>query len=98
MFLIIKLPNLCTFRYADILAGKLQQKVTSVEKMQATRKLLKEKIENFKVDKSNLQPLICKLTDQAKFLQDDVSHHILKTAYRFIHIDSNFVFIISDRE
>lgn len=66
------LTNLIS-RYADILAGKLQQKVTSVEKMQLTRKLLKEKIEAFKVDKLNLQPLIGKLTDQAKFLQDDVS-------------------------
>lgn len=40
--------------------------------MQATRKLLKEKIEVFKADKANLLPLIEKLKDQAKFLQDDV--------------------------
>lgn len=73
------------FRYADILAGKLQQKVTSVEKMQATRKLLKEKIETFKADKATLQPLIGKLTDQTKFLQDDVS-------LGYTHTQSNFLF------
>lgn len=41
--------------------------------MQATRKLLKEKIETFKTDKTNLQPMIGKITDQIKFLQVDVS-------------------------
>jgi len=65
-------------KYADILAAKLQQKVTSVEKMQATRELLKQKIETFKSDKANLQPLIGKLTDQIKFLQVDIEGDISK--------------------
>lgn len=59
--------------------------MTSVEKMQATRKLLKEKIEIFKADKATLQPLIGKLTDQTKFLQDDVS-------LGYTYIQSNFIF------
>lgn len=61
------------FRYADILAGKLQQKVTAVEKIVATKKLLKEKIETFKYDKIKVSPLIAKLTGQTKALQNEVS-------------------------
>lgn len=60
-------------RYADILAGKLQQKVTSVRKIEATRKLLKEKIEQFKSEKASIQPLVGKLTEQTKMLQDKVT-------------------------
>lgn len=59
-------------RYADILAGKLQQKVSAVEKIQLTRKLLKEKIEQFLTEKSSIQPLVGKLTEQTKQLQDKV--------------------------
>lgn len=60
-------------RYADILAGKLQQKVAAVEKVQITRKLLKEKIEQFKGEKENIQPLVGKITEHTKSLQDKVS-------------------------
>lgn len=49
-----------------------------MEKMQATRELLKQKIETFKSDKANLQPLIGKITDQIKFLQVDVSQLMVK--------------------
>lgn len=60
-------------RYADILAGKLQQKVSAVQKIEATRKLLKEKIEQFKTEKATIQPLVGKLTEQTKILQSKVS-------------------------
>lgn len=60
-------------RYADILAGKLQQKVSAVEKIIATRRLLKEKIEQFKQEKAIMQPLVGKLTEQTKMLQSKVS-------------------------
>lgn len=60
-------------RYADILAGKLQQKVTAVQKIEATRKLLKEKTEQFKREKATIQPLVGKLTEQTKMLQSKVS-------------------------
>lgn len=59
-------------RFADILAGKLQQKVTAVEKIVATKKLMKEKIETFKQDKIKIPPLITKLTEQTKVLQNEV--------------------------
>lgn len=59
-------------RYADILIGKLQQKVTAIDKLQATRKILREKIEQFKRDKQAIQPLIGKLTDQTIQLQEKV--------------------------
>lgn len=62
-----------TNRYADILAGKLQQKVSAVEKIIATRRLLKEKIEQFKKEKAIMQPLVGKLTEQTKTLQSKVS-------------------------
>lgn len=55
------------------MAGKLQQKVTAVEKIAATKKLLKEKIETFKQDKIKIPPLIAKLTEQTKLLQNEVS-------------------------
>lgn len=58
------------------MAGKLQQKVTAVEKIEATRKLLKEKIETFKKDQISIQPLVGKLTEQTKVLQNEVSGKI----------------------
>ena len=60
-------------KYADILAGKLQQKLTGIEKLRATRQLLKMKIEVFREDKVKLQPLVGKLTEQTKVLQREVS-------------------------
>lgn len=60
------------FRYADILAEKIQQKLTAVEKIVATRKVLKEKIENFKRDKVQIMPLVGKITEQSKTLQTEV--------------------------
>lgn len=60
-------------RYADILAGKIQQKVAAVRKIDATRKLLKEKIEQFKMEKASIQPLVGKLTEQTKTLQSKVN-------------------------
>lgn len=64
-------------RYADILAGKLQQKVTAVQKIEATRKLLKEKIEQFQKEKLSIQPLVGKLTEQTKMLQSKVNNRNL---------------------
>lgn len=61
------------FRYADILADKIQQKLTAVEKIVATRKVLREKIENFKKDKIQMMPLVGKITEQSKSLQTEVS-------------------------
>lgn len=60
-------------KYADILADKIQQKLVAVEKSQATRKVLKEKIETFKKDKLTILPLVPKLTEQTKILQVEVS-------------------------
>lgn len=54
------------------MAEKLQQKVRAVEKIQISRKLLKEKIEQFKMEKASIQPLVGKLTEHTKFLQDKV--------------------------
>lgn len=71
--MLIFLSNPIFIRYADILAGKLQQKVAAVEKIQITRKLLKEKIEQFKSDRENIKPLVGKITEQTKSLQDKVS-------------------------
>lgn len=76
-FFLLKLLTSC--RYADILAGKLQQKVTAVQKIEATRKLLKEKIEQFKQEKASIQPLVGKLTDQTKMLQSRVRKFGLNT-------------------
>lgn len=59
-------------RYADVLAEKLQQKVTAVRKIEATRTLLKAKIEQFKEEKASIQPLVGKLTEQTKILQNKV--------------------------
>lgn len=61
------------FRYADILAGKIQQKVIAVQKIETTRKLLKNKIEQFKSEKASIQPLVGKLTEQTKMLQSKVN-------------------------
>lgn len=43
-----------------------------MDKIQTTRKILREKIEQFKRDKQAIQPLIGKLTDQTKQLQEKV--------------------------
>lgn len=43
-----------------------------MEKIQITRKLLKEKIEQFRNEKANIQPLVGKLTEHTKLLQDKV--------------------------
>lgn len=58
------------------MAGKIQQKVAAVEKIHITRKLLKQKIEQFKMEKENIQPLVGKITEQTKSLQDKVRQHI----------------------
>lgn len=63
-------------RYADILAGKLQSKVTAVQKIETTRQLLKSKIEQFKTEKASIQPLVGKLTEQTKMLQSKVNYWI----------------------
>lgn len=60
-------------RYADILAGKIHQKLAAVRKIDATRKFLKEKIEQFKKEKASIQPLVGKLNEQTKMLQSKVN-------------------------
>lgn len=55
-----------------MLAEKLQQKVTAVQKIEATRNILKEKIEQFKKEKASIQPLVGKMTEQTKTLQNKV--------------------------
>lgn len=52
--------------------------------MRATRELLKRKIETFKNDKTNLQPLIGKISDQIKFLQVDVSYYDIFDMFRHV--------------
>lgn len=47
--------------------------MAAVQKIQITRKLLKEKIEQFKIEKEKIQPLVGKITEQTKNLQDKVS-------------------------
>lgn len=64
--------NRAFHRYADILSGKLQQKLAAVEKIGATRKAIKDKIETFKKDKLNLMPLTRKITEQTRILQVEV--------------------------
>lgn len=54
------------------MAGKLQSKVTAIQKIETTRKLLKEKIEKFKNEKVSIQPLVGQLTEQTKMLQSKV--------------------------
>ncbi|XP_031638387.1 CDK5RAP3-like protein [Contarinia nasturtii] len=65
-------------KYGDILAGKLQQKVVSVQKIEQTRKLLKDKIEQFKNEKAGIQPLVGKVTEQTKQLQSKIEADISK--------------------
>ncbi|XP_055320971.1 CDK5RAP3-like protein [Sitodiplosis mosellana] len=65
-------------KYADVLAEKLQQKVTAVKKIEATRNILKEKIEQFKNEKTSIQPLVGKLTEQTKILQNKIAEDISK--------------------
>lgn len=71
-FLFIQNKKRFPIRYADILAGKLQSKVTAIQKIETTRKLLKEKIEKFKNEKVSIQPLVGQLTEQTKMLQSKV--------------------------
>lgn len=59
-------------RYADILAEKLQQKLIAIEKNKATRVLLKEKIEELKVQREQTKPRIERMIEQTKILQDQV--------------------------
>lgn len=43
-----------------------------MQKIETTRKLLKDKIEQFKNEKASIQPLVGKITEQTKMLQNKV--------------------------
>lgn len=60
--------------------------MTAVEKIVATKKLLKEKIETFKSDKVKVPPLIAKLTEQTKSLQMEVSYIVIELWYHRSHV------------
>lgn len=78
-------------RYADILAGKLQQKVIAIEKIRAARKTLRAKMEQFKQEKASIEPLIQKLTDQTIQLQEKVWLFQVMTVFQFLsHILNDF--------
>lgn len=67
-----------TFRYAKILAAKLQQQLITVDKMRSTREILKEKIVTLSSEKENIRPIISKLIASTKHLQQQIENDISK--------------------
>lgn len=64
------------YRYGDLLAGKLVQKLIAIEKNKTMRQILKEKIITINNDKITLLPLVDKMIKQTKILQAQVSFFI----------------------
>lgn len=56
------------YRYADILAGKLNQQVMGVEKSKATRQVLTDKIASLKEEQLAIKPEIVKCIKATKQL------------------------------
>lgn len=63
-------------KYADLLMGKLQQMLRRVEKIRASRVLLKQQMETLKEERSKLNPLLNDLQMQTKELQGQISEDI----------------------
>lgn len=69
---------LLSFRYAKILAAKLQQQLITVDKTRSTREILKEKIVTLGAEKENIRPIIAKLIASTKHLQQQIEGDISK--------------------
>uniref|UniRef100_A0A182K6P7 Uncharacterized protein n=1 Tax=Anopheles christyi TaxID=43041 RepID=A0A182K6P7_9DIPT len=64
--------------YVDILATKVQQKLSSIEKMKETAKMKKEKSVSFKQQSVELKPTQLKIVEQTKTLQGQIEKDISK--------------------
>lgn len=67
-----------SFRYAKILAYKLQQQLITVDKTRSIRELLKEKIVTLGSEKESIRPIISKLIASTKHLQQQIEKDISK--------------------
>ena len=74
----MKIFRLAFFRYAKILASKLQQQLITVDKTRSMREILKEKIVTLGADKENIRPIISKLIASTKHLQQQIENDISK--------------------
>lgn len=66
------------FRYAHILASKLQQQLLTVDKIRSTREINKEKVVTLGIEKENIRPIISKLIGSTKQLQQLIEKDISK--------------------
>lgn len=65
-------------KYADLLASKLKQMLKSVEKIRATKQVLKERSEELKDQRLTLIPLLKQLVTQTNKLQGQIEQEISK--------------------
>lgn len=65
-------------KYVDILAGKLQHKLLAVDKIKISVRVCQEKTVNYKKDSVALKPVLDRVIDQTKILQEQIQSDISK--------------------
>lgn len=65
-------------KYVDILAGKLQHKLLAVDKIKISVKVCQEKSVNYKKEAVALKPILDRVIDQTKILQEQIQNDISK--------------------
>lgn len=65
-------------KYVDILAGKLQHKLLAVDKIKISVKVCQEKSVDYKKQAVALKPILDRVIDQTKILQEQIQNDISK--------------------